>query len=87
MQGTDQVVGQILRYMGWVKETHRTEKVRGIIIVGRKEQALVVCCYGRAQRAGKGVQNSNRIGINKCLEKGDLHARACCGMQRKPDID
>jgi Endonuclease NucS len=40
MQGTDQVMGQILRYMGWVKETHRTEKVRGIIIVGRKEQAL-----------------------------------------------
>jgi hypothetical protein len=40
MQGTDQVVGQILRYMGWVREFHHTEKVRGIIIVGKKDQAL-----------------------------------------------
>jgi len=39
-QGTDQVVGQVLRYMGWVKEHHRTDKVRGIIIVGKKDQAL-----------------------------------------------
>jgi len=39
-QGTDQVVGQVLRYMGWVKEHHRTDKVRGIIIVGKMDQAL-----------------------------------------------
>jgi hypothetical protein len=39
-QGTDQVVGQILRYMGWVHEHYRTDKVRGIIIVGKKDQAL-----------------------------------------------
>lgn len=39
-QGTDQVVGQILRYMGWVHENYRTDKVRGIIIVGKKDQAL-----------------------------------------------
>jgi len=46
MQGSDQVVGQILRYMGWLKETHRTEKVRGIIIVGRKDQALLYAVMG-----------------------------------------
>ena len=39
-QGTDQVVGQILRYMGWVKDHYRTDKFRGIIIVGSKNQAL-----------------------------------------------
>lgn len=39
-QGTDQVVGQILRYMGWVQENYKTDKVRGLIIVGKKDQAL-----------------------------------------------
>ena len=39
-QGTDQVVGQILRYMGWVKEHYNTDYFRGIIIVGSKDQAL-----------------------------------------------
>ena len=39
-QGTDQVVGQVLRYMGWLSEAHGTEKVRGIVIVGKKDQAL-----------------------------------------------
>jgi len=38
--GTDQVVGQILRYMGWLIETYGTDKVRGIVIVGSKDQAL-----------------------------------------------
>jgi RecB family endonuclease NucS len=40
MQGSDQVMGQILRYMGWLKQTHPTDKVRGIVIVGNKDQAL-----------------------------------------------
>lgn len=40
LHGTDQVVGQILRYMGWVHENYQTDKVRGIIIVGKKDQAL-----------------------------------------------
>ena len=40
MQGSDQVIGQILRYMGWLKETYPAEKVRGIVVVGRKDQAL-----------------------------------------------
>jgi hypothetical protein len=40
MQGGDQVVGQILRYMGWVREHHKTENVRGIIIVGKKDTTL-----------------------------------------------
>jgi hypothetical protein len=39
-QGTDQVVGQILRYMGWVLDYYQTDKVRGIIIVGKKTPAL-----------------------------------------------
>lgn len=39
-RGTDQVVGQVLRYMGWLKEAHNTEKVRGIVIVAKKDQAL-----------------------------------------------
>lgn len=40
VQGTDQVMGQILRYMGWLKEAYGTEKIRGIIIAGSKNQAL-----------------------------------------------
>ncbi|HUT34475.1 MAG TPA: endonuclease NucS domain-containing protein [Planctomycetota bacterium] len=39
-QGTDRVVGQILRYMGWVMEAHPTDNVRGIVVVGRKDPAL-----------------------------------------------
>lgn len=39
-QGTDQVMGQILRYMGWVHENYGTDKVRGIIVIGKKDQAL-----------------------------------------------
>jgi hypothetical protein len=39
-QGTDQVVGQILRYMGWVKEEYPESSVRGIVVVGKKDEAL-----------------------------------------------
>jgi hypothetical protein len=39
-QGTDQVVGQILRYIGWVQENYSTDKVRGIIIVGKKDNIM-----------------------------------------------
>jgi len=39
-QGTDQVIGQILRYMGWVQENYSTDKVRGIIIVGKKDNVM-----------------------------------------------
>jgi hypothetical protein len=38
--GTDQVVGQILRYMGWVQECYKTDKVRGIIVVQQKDLQL-----------------------------------------------
>jgi hypothetical protein len=38
--GTDRVVGQILRYMGCLMEDHGKEKVRGIIVVQTKDQAL-----------------------------------------------
>ena len=39
-QGTDQVLGQVLRYMGWVKEAKGADKVRGIIIVQSKDRRL-----------------------------------------------
>lgn len=39
-QGTDQVVGQILRYMGWVQENYASDKVRGIIVVGKKDTMM-----------------------------------------------
>ncbi len=45
-QGADQVVGQILRYMGWAQEKYPGNNVRGIIIilgkdnVPRKDDAL-----------------------------------------------
>lgn len=39
-KGTDQVVGQILRYMGWVKEQNPAAKVRGVIIVAKIDEAL-----------------------------------------------
>jgi len=38
-QGTDQVLGQILRYMGWLTEHEGTE-VRGIIIVQSRDKRL-----------------------------------------------
>jgi hypothetical protein len=38
--GRDQVVGQILRYMGWVSEKFKADKVRGIIVVGDKDPLL-----------------------------------------------
>ena len=39
-QGTDQVVSQILRYMGWVREAYLGSAARGIVIVGKKDDAL-----------------------------------------------
>lgn len=36
----DAVVGQILRYMGWVKENFKTNKIRGIIIVYEVDEKL-----------------------------------------------
>jgi RecB family endonuclease NucS len=38
--GTDQVAGQILRYMGCLIEEYGKDKVRGIIVVPRTDQAL-----------------------------------------------
>ena len=40
MRGSDQVIGQILRYMGWVKEAHPDSNVRGIVIVQQKDDTL-----------------------------------------------
>jgi hypothetical protein len=40
MRGSDQVIGQILRYMGWVKEAYPNSNVRGIVIVQHRDTAL-----------------------------------------------
>ena len=39
-QTSDDTVGQILRYMGWVKEKLGDEKVQGIIIAGKYDEKL-----------------------------------------------
>jgi hypothetical protein len=39
-RGADEVVGQISRYMGAIIEKYPNKKVRGIIIVGKKDDAL-----------------------------------------------
>lgn len=41
-RGSDQVVGQILRYMGWVKENlcQQEEEVKGVIICKAKDEKL-----------------------------------------------
>jgi len=39
-RGSDQVVGQLLRYMGWVKQEHPGQRVRGIIVCERADEAL-----------------------------------------------
>jgi hypothetical protein len=49
--GADQVVGQTLRYMGWVQERYKTNKVRGIIVVGQKDPWLEY-----AMKAVKNIQ-------------------------------
>jgi len=36
----DMVAGQILRYIGWVQEYFKTDKVRGIIIANEKDEKL-----------------------------------------------
>ena len=38
--GSDQVVGQTLRYMGWVMDKYPKQRVRGIVIVGKKDEQL-----------------------------------------------
>lgn len=41
-KGSDTVIGQILRYMGWVKENlaHHGENVRGIVIASEKDERI-----------------------------------------------
>jgi len=39
-QSSDDTVGQVLRYMGWVREKLKDEKVRGIIIAGKYDEKL-----------------------------------------------
>jgi hypothetical protein len=40
MTGTDKVVGQTLRYIGWAQTHYGTQNVRGLIIVREKDRAL-----------------------------------------------
>jgi RecB family endonuclease NucS len=39
-QTSDDTVGQILRYMGWVKEKLGDNNVKGIIVAGKYDQKL-----------------------------------------------
>lgn len=39
-RGSDQVVGQALRYVAWAREAYPTSKVRGIVIVGKIDNEL-----------------------------------------------
>ena len=52
-RGSDKVVGQVLRYMGWVMENlaQKKEKVKGLIICRKKDEKL--------NFALKPIQNSN----------------------------
>ena len=39
-KASDNTVGQIMRYMGWVKKKYNDEKVKGIIISGDEDEKL-----------------------------------------------
>ena len=39
-QSSDDTVGQVLRYMGWVKEKMSDQNVRGIIVAGKYDEKL-----------------------------------------------
>lgn len=39
-QTSDDTVGQILRYMGWIKEELKDDAVRGVIVAGKYDQKL-----------------------------------------------
>jgi restriction system protein len=39
-QSSDDTVGQVLRYMGWVSEKFKGSKVRGIIVAGKYDERL-----------------------------------------------
>lgn len=39
-QSSDDTVGQILRYMGWVREKLKDERVRGVIVAGKYDEKL-----------------------------------------------
>ena len=45
-RGYDRVVGQILRYMAWIKkfQADETQKVRGIIIARDMSEDLILAC-------------------------------------------
>lgn len=47
-RGYDRVVGQLLRYMGWIKKEHAdaSQKVRGIIIAREISDDLLLACNG-----------------------------------------
>ena len=39
-QSSDDTVGQVLRYMGWVKEKMSDQNVRGLIVAGKYDEKL-----------------------------------------------
>ena len=60
-QGTDQVVGQTLRYMGWVREEYPENKVRGVIIVPKKDEALRYALNATSGRRSQRIQIVDQI--------------------------
>tara|TARA_B100000886_G_C20350082_1_gene460475 strand:- start:133 stop:1035 length:903 start_codon:yes stop_codon:yes gene_type:complete len=50
-QTSDDTVGQILRYMGWIEEKKQDEKVKGIIVAGKFDEKLYY-----AQKRAKDVE-------------------------------
>jgi hypothetical protein len=47
-RGYDRVVGQLLRYVGWIKQHHADlgQKVRGIIVANEISEDLLLACSG-----------------------------------------
>ena len=45
-RGYDRVVGQILRYMAWIRKNHaeQNQKVRGVIIAREITEDLLLAC-------------------------------------------
>ena len=50
-QTSDDTVGQILRYMGWIEEKKQDENVKGIIVAGKFDEKLYY-----AQKRAKDVE-------------------------------
>jgi hypothetical protein len=63
----DKTIGQILRYMGWIKQNLTTGgKVRGIIVGQRLSDKLIYACHG-LQHPDPGLLTLKEIDVNISL--------------------